>query len=94
MAHPEINRAIVLSIQSSAVPRVDGETLFDAYGDDLGERLSSQVSELVKEAASMPIEWGGMSLAEGVRDIMVRFGERHPELSVEALDEIGRCVGW
>lgn len=67
MAHNEINRAIVLSIQSSAVPRVDGEKLFDAYGDDLGERLSSQVSELVKEAASMPIEWGAMSLAEGVR---------------------------
>lgn len=42
----------------------------------------------------MPIDWGTMTLAQGVNDIMARFSERYPELSAEALQEIGRCVGW
>jgi hypothetical protein len=35
-----------------------------------------------------------MSLEEGVNDILQRFRCKHPELSDEALHEIGRCVGW
>lgn len=35
-----------------------------------------------------------MTLAEGVNDIISRFSVLHPELSPEALDQIGRCVGW
>ena len=42
----------------------------------------------------MPIEWGDMTLVQGVNDIMARYGKIHPELSVDALREIGRCVGW
>lgn len=30
---------------------------------------------------SAPIEWGDMTLAEGVNDVMTRFGHKHPELS-------------
>ncbi|BBZ34482.1 hypothetical protein AWB99_00095 [Mycolicibacterium confluentis] len=45
-------------------------------------------------AASMPVEWGTKTLAEGVQDILGRFGAVHPELSVKALAEIGRGVGW
>jgi len=49
---------------------------------------------IVREASSMPIEWGTMSLVEGVNDIMARFSATYPELSREALFQIGRCVGW
>ncbi|MCV7319464.1 hypothetical protein [Mycolicibacterium confluentis] len=42
----------------------------------------------------MPVEWGTKTLAEGVQDILGRFGAVHPELSVKALAEIGRGVGW
>lgn len=53
-----------------------------------------EVMALVREAASMPIKWGSMSLVEGVNDIMARFSATHPELTREALFQIGRCVGW
>lgn len=89
-----ISRAVVISIQDSAIPRVDSSKLIEAYGEEIGSTLSRKVNELVREAASMPIEWGNMSLAEGVRDIMGRFAQHHPGLSADALVEIGRCVGW
>lgn len=89
-----ISAAIVVSMGDSAIPSVDREKVVATYGETLGERLFGEVGGLVKEAASMPIDWGGMSLAEGIRDIMTRFGACRPELSAEALEEIGRCVGW
>ncbi|WP_100459588.1 hypothetical protein [Mycobacteroides abscessus] len=89
-----INQAIVTSIQDSAIPRVDLQKLTDQYGPDEGAKLGSRVVEIVHEAVAMPIDWGTKTLAEGVNDIMGRFSQKHPELSPEALEEIGRCVGW
>jgi hypothetical protein len=37
---------------------------------------------------------GRQVAAEGVNDIMARFRTLHPGLTVDALREIGRCVGW
>ncbi|MGV0770742.1 hypothetical protein [Mycobacterium sp. DBP42] len=89
-----INEAIVLSISDSAVPRVDREKLIDRYGPKDGSIIADQVLAIVKEAVAMPIEWGSMTLAQGVNDIMARFSVLHPGLSPQALEEIGRCVGW
>lgn len=89
-----LNSAIVIAVKDTAVPRVDKTKLLQAFGPAEGEVLSAQVSDLICEAVSMPIEWGSMTLEEGVNDILGRFHERHPELSAEALHEIGRCVGW
>ena len=89
-----INTAIVLAIKDSAVPHIDKQKLLDAYGAAQGDSLAAEVSALVREAVGMPIEWGTMNLEQGVNDILRRFQERHPELSQEALHEIGRCVGW
>lgn len=89
-----LNDAIVLSIKDSAIPRVDREKLIGAHGADQGAEIADRVEAIVREASSMPIEWGDMSLAEGVKDILARFSAIHPELSENALTEIGRCVGW
>jgi len=89
-----INAAVVAAIQDTAVPRIDTEKLTEIYGAEQGELLNAQISDLVTEAVSMPIEWGTMTLKDGVNDILRRFHEKHPELSPEALHEIGRCVGW
>jgi hypothetical protein len=89
-----INQAIVLGIADSAIPRVDRQKLIDNYGQTEGGIIADQVLAIVTEAVAMPIEWGNMTLVQGVEDIMTRFSERHPELSPEALEEIGRCVGW
>ncbi|OBB92288.1 hypothetical protein [Mycolicibacterium peregrinum] len=89
-----INEAIVLSISDSAIPRVDREKLIDRYGQNDGRIIADQVLAIVKEAVAMPIEWGSMTLAQGVNDIMTRFSVLHPDLSPQALEEIGRCVGW
>ncbi|TDZ95866.1 hypothetical protein [Mycobacteroides salmoniphilum] len=89
-----INQAIVTSIQDSAIPRVDLQKLIDRYGQDDGANLGDRVIGIVQEAVAMPIDWGTKTLVEGVNDIMGRFSEKHPELSPDALAEIGRCVGW
>jgi hypothetical protein len=89
-----LNNAIVAAIKDSAVPRIDKDKVLQMFGPAQGEVLSAKISELVHEAVSMPIEWGNMSLEEGVNDILQRFRCKHPELSDEALHEIGRCVGW
>lgn len=68
--------------------------ILELYGIERGNDLAERVSALVNEAASMPMKWGQMTLAEGVQDILGRVSVRHPELSHEALTEIGRCVGW
>jgi hypothetical protein len=68
--------------------------LIATFGEAEGEALNARISDLIREAVSMPIEWGNMTLEEGVNDILRRFHERHPDLSPEALREIGRCVGW
>jgi hypothetical protein len=89
-----INAAVVVAIKDSAVPRIDKERLVEIFGTTQGEVLATKVSELVREAVGMPIEWGDMTLEEGVNDILRRFHDKHPELSQEALHQIGRCVGW
>ncbi|WP_237051980.1 hypothetical protein [Mycobacterium avium] len=89
-----INTAIVVAIGDTAVPHIDEQKLLEMYGPAHAESLTTQISELVREAVAMPIEWGNKTLAEGVNDILQRFHEKHPELSQEALHEIGRCVGW
>jgi hypothetical protein len=89
-----INAAIVAAIKDTAVPGIDKGKLIATYGEIDGEVLNAQISDLVREAVRMPIEWGNMTLEEGVNDILRRFHERHPDLSPEALHEIGRCVGW
>ncbi|MGH3554046.1 MAG: hypothetical protein ACRDT5_15950 [Mycobacterium sp.] len=89
-----LNTAVVVAIKDSAVPRIDKEKVVEFFGTAQGEVLTAKISELVREAVGMPIEWGKMSLEEGVNDILQRFHDRHPELSQEALHEIGRCVGW
>lgn len=89
-----VNAAIVVAIGDTAVPHIDKEKLVEVYGQSQAESVIARVSELVHEAVSMPLEWGNMTLAEGVNDILRRFHEKHPELSKEALHEIGRCVGW
>ena len=89
-----INEAIIISISETAIPRVDRQKLIDHYGEIEGSDMADRVIDLVREAVAMPIDWGTMTLAEGVNDIIGRFSQRHPELLPEALEEIGRCVGW
>lgn len=89
-----LNQAIVLSIADSAIPKVDRQKLIDNYGPTQGGIIADQVLAIVTEAVAMPIEWANMTLVQGVDDIMTRFSERHPKLSPQALEEIGRCVGW
>lgn len=89
-----INRAIIASIQDSAIPRIDSDKITELFGEVEGSALAEEVSKLVREAVGMPIEWGSMTLEQGVNNILARFHKQHPELSSEALHEIGRCVGW
>ncbi|KUH84624.1 hypothetical protein [Mycobacterium sp. IS-1556] len=89
-----VNEAVLIGMSESAIPRVDRQKLIDHYGEDEGNVAADRVIELVREAVAMPIDWGTMTLAEGVNDIIGRFSQRHPELSSAALEEIGRCVGW
>ncbi len=89
-----LNEAIVKAISGSAVPGVDRQAVMDGYGPQDGPAIYDEVLTLVREAGAMPIEWGNMTLVEGVNDIMARFSELHPELNRDALFQIGRCVGW
>ncbi|WP_421845683.1 hypothetical protein [Mycobacterium sp.] len=90
----KIDMAVIVAIKDSAIPGIDREKVLEAFGVEEGEFLAARVSELVREAVAMPIEWGSMTLQEGTNDILRRFQEKHPEISQEALHEIGRCVGW
>lgn len=89
-----LNVAIIAAIKDTAVPHIDKQKISELFGAGQGEILSTQISDLVREAVSMPIEWGNMTLQEGVTDILQRFHKKYPELSPEAVHEIGRCVGW
>ena len=63
-----INEAIVASIGESAIPRVDRQELVDRYGESEGSAIADRIVEIVREAVAMPINWGDMTLAEGVND--------------------------
>lgn len=89
-----INAAVVAAIGDTAVPHIDKQKVLELYGPEQGEVLNKRVSDLVREAVGMPINWGNMTLEEGVKDILRRFHSLHPELSPAALHEIGRCIGW
>jgi hypothetical protein len=94
MYDSELSTAIVEAISHTAVPHVDKEKLLSIYGPGVGSQVTADVLALVREANAMPIEWGDMTLVQGVNDIMARFRKLHPGLTVDALREIGRCVGW
>jgi hypothetical protein len=89
-----VSAAVVVAVKDTAVPHIDNQKVIEAFGEAQGELLIERVTALVQEAVSMPIEWGDMTLEQGVNDILRRFHGKHPELSTEALHEIGRCVGW
>jgi len=94
MDDSELSTAIVEAIGDTAVPHVDKERLLAIYGPETGAKVAADVLALVREANAMPIDWGDMTLVQGVNDIMSRFRGLHPGLTVDALREIGRCVGW
>lgn len=94
MNDAELSQAIIEAIGDTAAPHVDKAKLLEIYGPEAGDAVADAVTALVREANAMPIEWGDMTLVQGVNDIMARFRVLHPGLSVEALREIGRCVGW
>lgn len=94
MNDSELSRAIVEAIGHTAVPHVDKDRLIVVYGQRTGETVAADVLALVRQANAMPIEWGDMTLPQGVDDIMSRFRKLHPGLTADALCEIGRCVGW
>lgn len=94
MNESALSDAVVEAIGHTAVPHVDSAKLIAAHGDAEGTKLAAAVLRLAQEANAMPIEWGDMTSVQGVNDIMARYGKIHPELSVDALREIGRCVGW
>lgn len=89
-----INSAIIAAIKGSDIPQIDQQKIIEVFGPSASGALSAQVVALVQEATRMPIEWGDMTLEQGVNDILRRFHELHPEISPEALHEIGRCVAW
>lgn len=94
MDSADINTALVAAIKDSPVPSIDADQVKKIFGVTEGEALTLKISDLVREAVAMPIEWGDMTLAEGVTDILLRFHGKHPDLSDEALHQIGRCVAW
>ncbi|WP_082948134.1 MULTISPECIES: hypothetical protein [unclassified Mycobacterium] len=89
-----LNAAIVAAIKDTVVPHVDKEKVSEIFGAAEAELIAARVSDLVHEAASTPIVWGDVTLQEGVNEILRRFHDKHPDLTREALHEIGRCVGW
>jgi hypothetical protein len=94
MDDSEPSTAIVEAIGHTAVPHVDEARLVAIFGRETGAKVAADVLALVQQANAMPIEWGDMTLVQGVNNIMARFRELHPGLTVDALREIGRCVGW
>src|SRR4051812_49335644 len=90
----ELSKAVVEEIGHTAMPHVDKARLLEIYGPGRGAQMVVEVVALAQEADAMPIEWGDMTLVQGVNDVMARFRALHPGLSVDALREIGRCVGW
>ncbi|MFT3715634.1 MAG: hypothetical protein QM774_06725 [Gordonia sp. (in: high G+C Gram-positive bacteria)] len=89
-----LNEAIVTAIGETAIPGVDEDALRKRFGDERGAALAEEVTRLTREAASTPIEWGSKSLREGVEEILTKFHDHYPDLNPDALNEIGRCVGW
>jgi hypothetical protein len=94
MDDSELSMAIVEAIGRTTWTHVDKERLLGIYGQERGAQVATEVLALVGEANAMPIEWGDMTLVQGVNDIMAQFRTLHPGLTEEALREIGRCVGW
>jgi hypothetical protein len=90
----DVNRAVIVGVADSAVPRVDRARIIEEFGDERGPQLVETVEQLVREAASTHVEWGSKTLRQGVEEILEGMHRLHPELSADALHEIGRCVGW
>lgn len=94
MQDDDVNRAVVVGIADSAAPRVDRARIVQEFGDELGAQMADEVESLVREAAATPVEWGTKSLLQVVEEILEEVHRARPELSPDALHEIGRCVGW
>lgn len=65
-----VNRAVIAGVADSAVSRVDRARIVQEFGDDLGPRMADEVERLVREAASIHIDWGSKTLGEGVEEIL------------------------
>jgi hypothetical protein len=53
-----INVAIVAAIEAPEIPHVDKENVSEIFGTEQGEMPAPRVLELVREAVSIPLEWG------------------------------------
>jgi hypothetical protein len=94
MQADDVNRAVIIGVADSAVPRVDRARIIEEFGEARGPQMADEVESLVREAASTHVEWGTKTLRQGVEEILEGMHRVHPELSPDALHEIGRCVGW
>lgn len=49
-----------------------------------------RVGTILTEAIKINVDWTGLTLSEGGQAVMAIMAERHPELSAEAVNALGR----
>ena len=84
-----LSAAIVLytAYGKALSPRQDREALFNAF-DALGNNLAIEVESILKEATDMPVDWHSHSLVSAGKLVRAKMQERHPNLSIDALNAI------
>lgn len=79
-----LSDAVVLSLDR--FPRHDDERYLAAVDD---ESTRTSVQALLDETRQIPVEWGGMTLAEIGQEVRDELRRRHPELSEAAVNRLG-----
>jgi len=85
------NAAVVfLGFGSALAPRQDRDGLEQQFGSKKGAELASQVTALVREMHSIPVDWSAHSLESAGAMIEKEMQVRHSGLSDTAL----RALTW
>jgi hypothetical protein len=74
---------------SRPYPTRDDAALLDAVGEDTGIELLPRLHLLVDESEELSVEWFSIS-REPWQQVVDQMRARHPELTEEALDALGR----
>lgn len=86
-ADPELSEAVilVLGFRTRSSPTEDYSALARQFGEARARDLASRVGVLLKELASVEVDWSRHTLASGGDEVRAHMATRHPELTQEAL---------
>ncbi|MEV4896459.1 hypothetical protein AB0K48_44580 [Nonomuraea sp. NPDC055795] len=96
MVNEPISQALIVYLSGGAGPwpRKDPAALAESLGPDQAAQVLPTLDALADEMLNIPVNWENHTLRSATAQAVAEMRTRHPDLTDEALHELGRYYSY